>query len=113
MLFNKNTFLIIGGTGFIGHALAKKLIDKGNEVYSFSQKNPKVERKISKVIYLKGSIKNLSNLKKVFKKKNFDHVVNCGGYVEHKDKKEIEVCVSSAVDCFSYPLLRIHVILQK
>jgi len=90
MLFNKTTFLIIGGTGFIGHALAKKLIDRGNEVYSFSQKNPKVERKISKVIYLKGSIKNLSNLKKVFKKKIFDHVINCGGYVEHKDKKEIE-----------------------
>ena len=42
MKFEKKSILIIGGTGFIGHALAKKLIDKGNEVYSFSQKNPKV-----------------------------------------------------------------------
>jgi len=90
MLFDKNTFLIIGGTGFLGHALAKKLIIGGNKVFSFSKKNPKKKRKIDKVIYLKGNIKKLSGLRKVLKKNKFDYVINCGGYVEHINKKEIK-----------------------
>ena len=37
--------------------------------------------------YLRGNIKSFSSLKKVLKNLTFDYVVNCGGYVEHKNKK--------------------------
>ena len=90
MRLKKNKILIVGGTGFIGNALVKKLIKNGNQVYSFSTPKKKIKKKINKAKYLKGNIKKLSSLKKVFKKKTFDHVVNCGGYVEHKKKKEVE-----------------------
>ena len=51
MKLKKNNILIVGGTGFIGNALAKKVIKNGNQVYSFSTKKKK--NKINKVIYLK------------------------------------------------------------
>ena len=43
MRLKKNKILIVGGTGFIGNALVKKLIKNGNQVYSFStqKKNKK------------------------------------------------------------------------
>ena len=30
------------------------------------------------------------SLKKVLNDMDFDYVINCGGYVEHKKKKEVE-----------------------
>ena len=68
MRLKKNKILIVGGTGFIGNALVKKLIKNGNQVYSFSTQK-KIKKKINKAKYLKGNIKKLSSLKKVFKKK--------------------------------------------
>ena len=45
MKLKKNNILIVGGTGFIGNALAKKVIKNGNQVYSFSTKKKKIKKK--------------------------------------------------------------------
>ena len=90
MILKNSRLLIIGGTGFIGKSLAKATAKNGNKVFSLSTKKTKIRKKISKVKYLKGNIKNFSNLKKILAKMDFDYVINCGGYVEHKNKKEVE-----------------------
>lgn len=89
MKTKKNTILIIGGTGFIGYNLAKKCIKKNLSVFSLSTSKPKKIRKLKKAKYLIGNIKSFCSLKKILKNIQFDFVVNCGGYVEHKDKQEV------------------------
>ena len=39
---NKKKILIVGGTGFIGHHLLKKFVDKNFNTYSLS-KNPPID----------------------------------------------------------------------
>tara|TARA_B100001029_G_scaffold30307_1_gene22489 strand:+ start:3988 stop:4890 length:903 start_codon:yes stop_codon:yes gene_type:complete len=79
--------LIIGGTGFIGYHLSKKCIQKGWNVTSISTHKPKKIRFISKVKYV---ICDITKKKKLEKKlsKNFNFVVNLGGYVDHSDRKK-------------------------
>ena len=82
----KNNFLIIGGTGFIGYSLLKRLLKLKQNVTSLSVSKPSKLRKLSKVKYLLGNIKRFNEIDKLLKKKIFDYVVNCGGYVEHVKK---------------------------
>lgn len=79
--------LIIGGTGFIGYHLSKKCIQKGWNVTSISTHKPRKIRFISKVKYV---ICDITKKKKLEKKlsKNFNFVVNLGGYVDHSDRKK-------------------------
>lgn len=78
--------LIVGGTGFIGYFLAKKCIRKNWKVTSISTKKPKIFRKIKNVKYLLCDITNKKKLDKILKNKNFNFVVNLGGYVDHSKK---------------------------
>ena len=79
--------LIIGGTGFIGYHLAKKCLKSGLQVFSISTKKVHKYRFLKKVKYKICNINNFKLLKKSIKK-NFDYVVNLGGYVDHKNKKK-------------------------
>lgn len=89
MSFNSKKILIVGGTGFIGYFLAKKFSKLNFKVYSLSKNKPSQYRKLLKVKYLFGDISNLLILKKLLKKKQFDYVINCGGYVEHFNKLKV------------------------
>ena len=52
----KKKILITGGTGFIGYHLAKKCVQMGWEVTSFSKRKPKPIRRLDKVKYLIGDL---------------------------------------------------------
>ena len=83
---SKRKILIVGGTGFIGYHLAKKALKKGWKVTSISSKKPKKIRHIQKVKYIFCDISNKKILKKKIKKQ-FNYVVNLGGYVNHSEKE--------------------------
>ncbi len=85
----KKNILIIGGTGFIGYHLAHKCVKKGWEVTSISTKKPKKKRYVEKVKYIYCDISKRKTLsKKISKKKNYEYIVNLGGYVDHTNKQK-------------------------
>ena len=80
----KKKILIVGGTGFLGHHLAKKCRTK-HIVTSISLNQPKRKKKLKGVKYL---IVDISKKRELTKKINtkFDIVVNLGGYIDHKNR---------------------------
>jgi len=83
----KNNILIVGGTGFIGYHLAKKVLQKGWQVTSISSKPPKKIRYLPKVKYILCDITKKKSLEQNIQK-SFKYVVNLGGYVDHSNKKK-------------------------
>ena len=83
----KKKILIIGGTGFIGYHLANKSLKRGWHVTSISSRRPIKIRYLSKVKYIICDITKKRSLKKSIRK-NFNYVVNLGGYVDHSNKKK-------------------------
>ena len=83
----KINILIVGGTGFIGFFLARKCLELGWSVTSISARKPRKLRKLSKVKYLISDISQ-KNFSKKISKREFDYVVNLGGYVDHNNKKK-------------------------
>ena len=69
MNFKDKTILVVGGTGFIGYFLIKKLLKLKGKVFSLSISKPKKFRKLNKVNYLYANIKNFSRLNKILKVK--------------------------------------------
>ena len=87
MNLTKKNILIVGGTGFVGFHLAKKCKLNQLSVTSFSISKPKKKRYLKGVKYVFGNIRNKKSLKKLNRLK-FHFVVNCGGYVDHINKKK-------------------------
>ena len=87
MVFKKKNILIVGGTGFIGFHLAKKCKFYQFKVTSFSISKPKKKRYLKGVKYMFGNIRNKNSLNKLNHLK-FHFVVNCGGYVDHINKRK-------------------------
>ncbi len=77
------TILVAGGSGFIGSNLIKDLIFEGFKVISISQNRSKIKKKIKNVTYL---FQNLNTpIKKDLFSDEIDHIVNCSGYIDHRD----------------------------
>ena len=87
MRTKKKSLLIVGGTGFIGFNLGKKL-KKKYTFNSISSKSPKKNRKITGMNYIVCDISKNNHLHSVLKKKNYDYVINLGGHVDHTNKKK-------------------------
>ena len=83
----KKEVLIAGGTGFIGFHLAKSCLSKGMSVTSISTKYPRKDRKLRGVKYLICDLFNKKKLQKLIKK-NYNFVINLGGYVDHSNTKK-------------------------
>lgn len=80
--------LIIGGTGFIGVNVCKRLVKKNLKVFSISTKLPEKKKIINGVTYLICDISNKNQLKITLNKyKRFDYVLNLGGNINHSDSK--------------------------
>ncbi len=85
----KKKILIVGGTGFIGFNLIKKLNKRKFEIFSLSRNKPKIDKKVSYVKYIYCNISNTKKLNYLFKKKFFDYVINFGGDIDHKNKFKV------------------------
>ena len=83
----KKEILIVGGTGFIGYHLAKFAKKKLWSVTIISTRKPRKIRKLKNVTYLKCDITKKKQINK-FIKKDFNYVVNLGGYVDHSNKRK-------------------------
>lgn len=82
MSFTGEKILVIGGSGFIGSHICKKALLNNMQVTCISlNKNLKP---LDGVNYLNVNITLIDDLKEALKKKNFDYVVNCGGYIDHR-----------------------------
>ena len=79
----KKKVLIVGGTGFLGFNLAKKLVKKNFDIHSLSSNPPVPSRKIKKVNYIFSNIENIKSLKKKIKP-SYDFVINLSGNINHK-----------------------------
>lgn len=79
----KKKVLIVGGTGFLGFNLAKKLMKKNFDIHSLSSNPPVPSRKIKKVNYIFSNIENIKSLKKKIKP-SYDFVINLSGNINHK-----------------------------
>ena len=84
----KEKILIVGGTGFIGYHLIKKLKQKRYIIHSISKKKPKKDRYISGIKYHLVDISNFKKLKLLIENIDFSFVINLGGYVDHSDIKK-------------------------
>ena len=82
----KKIEVLIAGE-LIGFHLAKRCLAKGMNVTSISTKYPNKYRKLKKVKYLICDLFNKKKLQKIIKK-NFNFVINLGGYVDHNNKKK-------------------------
>ncbi len=77
-----STVLVIGGTGFIGSHLSKKLLDLGMKVTLLSlNKNKKMRSNLYSQFFI--DITNTKKIKFFFKKYSFNYIFNLGGYVNH------------------------------
>ena len=85
----KKKILIVGGTGFIGFNLALKCLSKKWAVTSISTNKPPKNRYRKKIEYLFLDISSKQSISKKLNKRNFDYIVNCGGYVDHSKNKKI------------------------
>ena len=84
---NSPHLLVIGGTGFIGHHLLRASHQRDWKMTSVSLNPPPKERFVDDVFYLNFDMTDRSLVKK-YLDKDFDYVVNLGGYINHQLFKE-------------------------
>lgn len=74
--------LVVGGSGFIGHNLCRIAKTRGYKVTSLSMNMP--DSGNEGVSYLIADLSDRGSLKQLFSGKQFEYIVNCGGYIDHR-----------------------------
>ena len=83
-MVRNSKILVAGGTGFIGSNLILELVSKGNEVISLSNCHNK-KKSIDNVVYISHDLTKPLKEKDVELFSDVDYVVNCSGYIDHRD----------------------------
>jgi len=77
-----NRMLVVGGSGFIGRTLCQLARVRGYTVTSLSLHMP--ARALEGVIYLVGNLADRKVVKQLLAGKQFEYLVNCSGYIDHR-----------------------------
>ena len=80
---NAPHLLVVGGTGFIGHHLLRASQDNCWKATSVSLNPPTNSRFIENVHYIHLDLTD-RKLAKSYLEKDFDYVINLGGYIDHR-----------------------------
>lgn len=75
--------LIIGGTGFLGHHLTKKLSESDLSCTVLSRVEPKAFRKVVGVNYIQADLAKQQEVNAAIEGSSYKYVINLGGYVDH------------------------------
>ena len=81
----KDKILILGGNGFIGFHLIRKLKKIGYECFSLSLNKLKKISKEDNINFLYANLTSESDLRTVFANRKFDYVINLAGYIDHSN----------------------------
>ena len=80
---NESQLLIVGGSGFIGSHILKKALIEGFKTTVISKNNQSSIGLVSDVCYICVDISDRQKLKVALKDKEFNYVINLGGYINH------------------------------
>lgn len=83
MRHEKETLLVVGGTGFIGRHFTQEAVVRGYDTSVLSLHETSDSNKIDGVEYLVGDIACYEEINQLFSVRRFTYVVNVGGYVDH------------------------------
>jgi len=75
--YKTKKILVIGGNGFIGSNITKKIIESGSNVDILTKSRNKLNTKPSKIFV--GDIKTYADIKKIIQN-NYDIIFHCAGY---------------------------------
>ncbi len=75
--------LVVGGGGFIGSALSKKLNTLKAHVISLIYNGTKKRESLPNVTTIVADIREHTSLKKALANYSFDYIFNLGGYIDH------------------------------
>ena len=86
-MVTNSKILVAGGTGFIGSNLISELVSNGNEIISISKKSQETRNQNKNINFVFHDLTKPidKNLKRQIS--NVDYVVNCSGYIDHRDFK--------------------------
>ena len=79
----QKSLLVVGGTGFIGTVLLKRANKLGFKTTSLSLNQPSYRNALDNTKYLFTDTSKKKNLEAILDK-DYNYVVNLGGYIEHK-----------------------------
>ena len=82
LLFRNKSILVVGGTGFIGINLIKRFLKLGAKVTCLSLKRKKIRLNHKNLRCIFCDYTKVNTLKKKINKQ-FEYVVNLGGYIDH------------------------------
>ena len=83
----KEKILILGGNGFIGIHLIRKLSNIGYECFSLSLNKVDEKKREDNINYFNADVSDFLELKKEIGHIKYDYIVNLSGYVDHRSLK--------------------------